>query len=302
MLGSRRIRTDLALETTERFAEENAEIRGVEVHEEYDEEKDVRTTVVKIVTENGAKSMGRPQGTYITIEAPELSTPDEDYHREISEEISTHLRKLIDLKKEKSVLVVGLGNAAITADALGPQVVDNLLMTRHIIKEYGLRGIKHEKMHRISGIAPGVMAQTGMETAEIVQGIVSETKPDVVVAIDALAARSVRRLSRTIQITDTGIHPGSGVGNHRNGLTEDNLQVKVIGIGVPTVVDAATIVHDSMAHLLDALEETEQKEFLDEMIAPNLYSMFVTPKDVDETIKYLSFMISEGLNIAFSQV
>ena len=302
MSGSRRIRTDLALETTERFAEENAEIRGVEVHEEYDEEKDVRTTVVKIVTENGAKSMGRPQGTYITIEAPELSTPDEDYHREISEEISTHLRKLIDLKKEKSILVVGLGNAGITADALGPQVVDNLLMTRHIIKEYGLRGIKHEKMHRISGIAPGVMAQTGMETAEIVQGIVSETKPDVVVAIDALAARSVRRLSRTIQITDTGIHPGSGVGNHRNGLTEENLQVKVIGIGVPTVVDAATIVHDSMAHLLDTLEETEQKEFLDEMIAPNLYSMFVTPKDVDETIKYLSFTISEGLNIAFSQV
>ena len=302
MSGSRRIRTDLALETTERFAEENAEIRGVEVHEEYDEEKDVRTTVVKIVTENGAKSMGRPQGTYITIEAPELSTPDEDYHREISEEISTHLRKLIDLKKEKSVLVVGLGNAAITADALGPQVVDNLLMTRHIIKEYGLRGIKHKKMHRISGIAPGVMAQTGMETAEIVQGIVSETKPDVVVAIDALAARSVRRLSRTIQITDTGIHPGSGVGNHRNGLTEENLQVKVIGIGVPTVVDAATIVHDSMAHLLDTLEETGQKEFLDEMIAPNLYSMFVTPKDVDETIKYLSFTISEGLNIAFSQV
>ena len=302
MSGSRRIRTDLALETTERFAEENTEIRGVEVHEEYDEEKDVRTTVVKIVTENGAKSMGRPQGTYITIEAPELSPPDEDYHREISEEISTHLRKLIDLEKEKSVLVIGLGNAAITADALGPQVVDNLLMTRHIIKEYGLRGIKHKKMHRISGIAPGVMAQTGMETAEIVQGIVSETKPDVVVAIDALAARSVRRLSRTIQITDTGIHPGSGVGNHRNGLTEENLQVKVIGIGVPTVVDAATIVHDSMAHLLDTLEETEQKEFLDEMIAPNLYSMFVTPKDVDETIKYLSFTISEGLNIAFSQV
>lgn len=302
MSGSRRIRTDLALETTERFAEENTEIRGVEVHEEYDEEKDVWTTVVKIVTENGAKSMGRPQGTYITIEAPELSTPDEDYHREISEEISTHLRKLIDLEKEKSVLVIGLGNAAITADALGPQVVDNLLMTRHIIKEYGLRGIKHKKMHRISGIAPGVMAQTGMETAEIVQGIVSETKPDVVVAIDALAARSVRRLSRTIQITDTGIHPGSGVGNHRNGLTEENLQVKVIGIGVPTVVDAATIVHDSMAHLLDTLEETEQKEFLDEMIAPNLYSMFVTPKDVDETIKYLSFTISEGLNIAFSQV
>ena len=302
MAVSKRIRTDLALETTERFAEENTEIRGVEIQEEYDEEKDVRTTVVKIVTENGAKAMGRPQGTYITIEAPDLSEPDEDYHREISEEISVYLRQLIDLKKEKSILVVGLGNAGITADALGPHVVENLRMTRHIIREYGLRGITHEKMHRVSGIVPGVMAQTGRETAEIIQGVVAETKPDVVIAIDALAARSVRRLNRTIQITDTGIHPGSGVGNHRNGLTEENLQVKVIGIGVPTVVDAATIVLDSMAHLLDALEEAEQKEFLEEMIAPNLYSMFVTPKDVDETVKYLSFTISEGLNIAFSEI
>ena len=245
MAGSRRIRTDLALETTERFAQENTEIRGVEIQEDYDEEKDIRTTIVKIVTENGAKSMGRPQGNYITIEAPDLSNADEDYHREISQEISRHLRELIDLEKEKSILVVGLGNAAITADALGPHVIENLHMTRHLIREYGLRGI---------------------------------------------------------QITDTGIHPGSGVGNHRNGLTEENLQVKVIVIGVPTVVDAATIVHDSMEHLLDALEETEQKEFLEEMIAPNLYSMFVTPKDVDETVKYLSFTISEGLNIAFSEV
>lgn len=302
MAGSRRIRTDLALETTERFAQENTEIRGVEIQEDYDEEKDIRTTVVKIVTENGARSMGRPQGNYITIEAPDLSNADEDYHREISQEISRHLRKLINLEKEKSILVVGLGNAAITADALGPHVIENLHMTRHLIREYGLRGIGQEKIHCVSGIVPGVMAQTGMETAEIVQGVVSETKPDVVVAIDALAARSVRRLNRTIQITDTGIHPGSGVGNHRNGLTEENLQVKVIGIGVPTVVDAATIVHDSMEHLLDALEETEQKEFLEEMIAPNLYSMFVTPKDVDETVKYLSFTISEGLNIAFSEV
>ena len=126
-----------------------------------------------------------------------------------------------------------------------------------------------------------------------------EYKPDVVIAVDALAARSTRRLNRTIQITDTGITPGSGVGNHRNGLTEENLKVKVIGIGVPTVVDAATIVHDSMAHLLDALEESEQKEFLEEMISPHLHGMFVTPKDVDETIKYLSYTISEGLNMTF---
>lgn len=302
MLGNYRIRTDLALETKERFAEENVEVRGVEVSEDYNKEKDIRTTVVKIRTENGAKTMGRPQGNYITIEAPNLSVPDEDYHREVSEEIARHLRQLIDLNKEQSILVVGLGNLGITSDSLGPHVVENLHMTRHIIREYGLNGMGQEKMHRTSGIIPGVMAQTGMETSEIVEGVVAETKPDVVIAVDALAARSTRRLNRTIQITDTGIHPGSGVGNHRIGLTEENLQVKVIGIGVPTVVDAATIVHDSMAHLLDALDEAEQKEFLEEMISPHLHSMFVTPKDVDETVKYLSFTISEGLNLAFAEV
>ena len=301
MLGSYGIRTDLALEATERFTEENVEIRGVEISEDYDEEKDVRTTVVKITTENGARTMGRPQGNYITIEAPGLSMSDEDYHREISEKLALHLKKLIHLEREQSILVVGLGNSAITADSLGPHVVDNLYITRHMIREYGLKSMGKERMHRVSGIIPGVMAQTGMETSEIVQGIVAETKPDVVIAIDALAARSTRRLNRTIQITDTGINPGSGVGNHRVGLTEENLQVKVIGIGVPTVVDAATIVRDSMAHLLDALEETEQKEFLEEMISPHLHTMFVAPRDVDETVKYLSYTISEGLNIAFSQ-
>ena len=301
MLGSYGIRTDLALEATERFTEENVEIRGVEISEDYDEEKDVRTTVVKITTENGARTMGRPQGNYITIEAPGLSMSDGDYHREISEKLALHLKKLIHLEREQSILVVGLGNSAITADSLGPHVVDNLYITRHMIREYGLKSMGKERMHRVSGIIPGVMAQTGMETSEIVQGIVAETKPDVVIAIDALAARSTRRLNRTIQITDTGINPGAGVGNHRVGLTEENLQVKVIGIGVPTVVDAATIVRDSMAHLLDALEETEQKEFLEEMISPHLHTMFVTPRDVDETVKYLSYTISEGLNIAFSQ-
>lgn len=300
MLGNSRIRTDLALEATESFAERDTELRGVEIHEDYNKEKDIRTTIVKITTENGARAMGRPQGNYITIEAPDLSASDEDYHREISEEIAKHLHSLLDLERETSVLVVGLGNKGITADSLGPLVVENLRMTRHIIREYGLKSSGKELLHRVSGIVPGVMAQTGMETSEIIQGITAETKPDVVIAVDALAARSVRRLNRTVQITDTGIHPGSGVGNHRNGLTEDNLQVKVIGIGVPTVVDAATIVHDSMAHLLDALEEQEQKEFLEEMISPNLYSMFVTPKDVDETVKYLSFTISEGLNMVFS--
>lgn len=301
MMGNLRIRTDLAVESTERFQEENVEIRGVEIEESYDKETDIRTTVVKIQTENGARSMGRPQGTYITIEAPNLSAPDEDYHREVSEELAKYLKEILNLKEEKSVLVVGLGNQGITADSLGPHVIENLKVNRHVVREYGLRRENGEKMYMLSALIPGVMAQTGMETSEIIKGIVEETRPEVVIAIDALAARSIKRLNRTIQITDTGIHPGSGVGNHRNGLTKETLGVQVIGIGVPTVVDAATIVHDSMEHLLEVLDEREQKEFLDEMVSPQLYGMFVTPKDVDETIKYLSFTISEGLHIAFEE-
>lgn len=295
-----RIHTDLALETKEKFEEDNVEIRGVEIQEDYDKEKDIRTTVVKIKTENGARAMGRPQGIYITLEAPNMSVPDEDYHKEISRELSRHLKALLPKKEDMKVLVVGLGNRDITPDALGPDVVANLRITRHIINEYGAQGMGKEHVHSVSGLAPGVMAQTGMETMEIIRGVIEETRPDVIVAIDALAARSLRRLNRTIQITDTGINPGSGVGNHRTGLNKETLGVRVIGIGVPTVVDGATIVHDAMSHLLDALEEAEKKEFLEEMIAPSLHSMFVTPKDVDDTIKRLAYTISEGLNMTFT--
>lgn len=302
MQANYRIRTDLALETKERFEQDNVEIKGVSVDESYDEEKDIRTTVVKIETEKGARAMGKSPGTYITMEAPNMSVPDQDYHREISKELAKHMRRLAALDREKSVLAVGLGNREVTPDALGPNVVENLHITRHVLQEYGTLGMGEERAHAVSAIVPGVMAQTGMETLEIIQGIVDETKPDVIIAIDALAARSTRRLNRTIQITDTGVNPGSGVGNHRDGLNADTLGVPVIGIGVPTVVDAATIVHDAMAHLLDALDEEERKEFLEEMISPHLHSMFVTPKDVDETVKRLGFTISEGLNIALEYV
>ena len=302
MFRNYKVRTDLALEARERFDEKDIKIRGVFVRENYNVEKEIRTTVVRIETENGAKTMGKPQGTYITIEAPNMSVPDEEYHKEISEEIAHHILELLPSKKTESVLVVGLGNHQVTPDALGPKVVDNLHITRHVIREYGRDLLEDDTSIMVSAIVPGVMAQTGMETLEIVQGIIQETKPDVVIAVDALAARSTKRLNRTIQITNAGINPGSGVGNHREGLNEETLGIRVIGIGIPTVVDAATIVHDAMEHLLDALEEQEQREFLDEMITPNLNQMFVTPKDVDETIKRLSFTISEGLNLAFRQV
>lgn len=300
--GIMKVRTDLAVESKEKFEKDDVEIEGVIIKETYDEEKDIRTTVVKIESDRGAKAMEKPKGTYITIEAPDLVVPDEDYHREISEQLSKHLRKLMDLKEEKKVLVAGLGNSEITPDALGPDVIMNLKVNRHIIKEYGVDAMGETRVHSVSTITPGVMAQTGMETMEILKGIVEETKPDMVVAIDALAARSTRRLNCTIQITDTGINPGSGVLNHRHGLNEKTLGVPVIAIGVPTVVDAATIVHDAVEHLLETLEEAEMEEFLSELITPNLHMMFVTPKDVDETIKHLSFTISEGLNLALSYV
>ena len=300
MLGSYRVRTDLAVESKEKFEKDNVEIKGVEIHEDYQEKLDLRTTVVEIHTESGAKLMEKPKGTYITMEAPNLVVPDEDYHREISKALAGHLGQLLHLEKEKSILVVGLGNRDITPDALGPRAINNLKITRHIVKEYGKASVGEEKVHLVSSLVPGVMAQTGMETMEIIRGVVEETKPDVVVAIDALAARSMKRLNCTIQITDTGINPGSGVMNHRNGLTMESLGIPVIGIGVPTVVDAATIVHDAIAHLLENLEESEMEEFLGELITPKLHSMYVTPKDVDETIKMLSFTISEGINIAVS--
>ena len=280
------VRTDLALEVRESFEEDDVEIRGVAVEESYDEERDIRVTRVSIETENGAKAMGKPVGTYITLEAPRLSEPDEDYHREVSEKMAEYLQELMGTEKEKSVLVVGLGNREVTPDALGPETVGNLMITRHVIREYGKAALGREKVHQVSGIVPGVMAQTGMETLEIVKGIVEETKPDLVVAIDALAARSSKRLNRTIQISDAGIHPGSGVGNHRNSLTKETLGIPVVALGVPTVVNAATIIYDATGN--------------SDAITPNLNGMFVTPKDIDETIKRLSYTISEALNLAFS--
>lgn len=321
MVEKYNIRTDLALEEKERFESDQVEVQGVVLEEEYDKEREIRVTTVRIETENGAKTMGKPVGTYLTIEAPNLSSPDEGIHREVSEELAKYLIEVIkkiipESEHDKEVLVIGLGNRQATPDALGPYVADNLNVTRHIVKEYGKYAALEEMNCVVSAIVPGVMAQTGMETAEIIKGVVRETKPDLLIVIDALAARNSRRLNRTIQIADTGINPGSGVGNYRNAITKETIGVPVIAIGVPTVVDAVTIVSDTMENLLSALEtseslkgvglvlggysEAEKYELIKELIAPNLNSMFMTPKDIDETVKRLSYTISEGLNLAFS--
>ena len=308
------IRTDLALESQERLKKDQGNMRGIRVQEEK-RENGVTVSTVVIETENAAKAMGRPKGTYITIEAPEIIEEDAGYHRDISMELAKILRKLLPLEKpvedlnkglEVSVLVVGLGNREVTPDALGPRVVDNLFITRHIMNEFGKYAFQSEDVSEISGIVPGVMAQTGMECVEILRGIVEETKPDFLITVDALAARSIKRLGRSIQLTDTGITPGSGIGNHRNAINKKSVGVQVISLGVPTVVDAATIVADAMSELVSALslsdlqklDERQRQELAQELLSPQLNGLFVTPKNIDDSIKQLSYLISEGLNIA----
>lgn len=299
-MSSFKVRTDLALEVRENMEENARECRGVSVEEDYREESELKITKVVIETMNGAKAMGKPVGTYVTLEAPAMILPDEDYHEEISGELARQLKQIIPgLEGELSVMVVGLGNRDVTADALGPNVVDNLTITRHMMKEYGKAAFDKKKVHMVSGLVPGVMAKTGMESQEIIKGVVEKTKPDVVIVVDALAARSTRRLNRTIQLTNTGIHPGSGVGNHRNAITEEALGVPVIAIGVPTVVDAATIVGDAFDKMMRQAGE-EPLDIQDELMAGlgELYNMYVTGKDVDYEIKQISHIICDALNSA----
>lgn len=321
MVEKYKIRTDLAMEQKERFKSDHVEVSGVVLEEEYDEEKEIKITTVRIETENGAKAMGKPVGTYLTLEAPNMAAADEGYHREISETLAGFLEKYMkdteeNQEKGYSVLVVGLGNREVTPDALGPYVVDQLNVTRHIVQEYGRYAVGKGGSRIVSAIVPGVMAQTGMESAEIIRGIVNETTPDLIMVIDALAARSTKRLNRTIQISDAGIYPGAGVGNHRSEITKDTMGIPVIAIGVPTVVDAATIVNDTMENFITALETSEtlkgvgvvlqgynsaeKYELVKELIAPHLNGMFVTPKDIDDTVRRISYTISEAMNMLFA--
>jgi len=299
-----RIRTDLALEVRESFQDDDVEIRGVELKEEYDKKNNIRISILTIKDEKGARAMGKPIGTYITIEAPDISKEDEDYHRKVSDEIAKYLKKLAgDLKKEE-ILIVGLGNREVTPDALGPMVVDNLFITRHLIKEYGKEFKEKNNLGCISAISPGVMAQTGMETVEIIKGIVRETKPKLIIVIDALASRSVHRLNTTIQLTDTGINPGSGVGNNRKAINEESVGTKVIALGVPTVVDAFTIVADTMTKYMQEMGFSEEDigKFISEIREKQIENMFVTPKNIDDSIKRISYTVSEALNSCFAQM
>lgn len=349
--GEFEVRTDLALEERESFPGDGGEVAGVSLREWMDEENSVKLTEVKILDERGAEAMGKPQGTYLTLEADQLAKKDEDYHMEVSGELAKHVEELIgslirqegsragagetnrlagikgeersrqsengrekQMPEELRILVVGLGNQMVTPDALGPKVIQHLQVTRHLEQLYGEGFCRKRKLPVISGIIPGVMAQTGMETAEILQGVIHETKPDLLIAIDALAARSIRRLGTTIQLTDTGIHPGSGVGNHRHSLTRESLGVPVLAIGVPTVVGAAAIVHDTVNVMIETLASSrntkgmgefvqdmapeEQYGLIRELLEPEFGNLYVTPPNIDEMVEQLSFTICEGIHEA----
>lgn len=313
------VRTDLAVEETEQHQNENeTPFSGVSIDEYTAERIPLHITRVVIQNEVGARTLGKPVGTYITLDAIQMNHNDGDYHREISRALSEQLTKLMQPfltdRCTPSILAVGLGNADVTPDALGPKVLNNLMITRHLQSgEFKLPSFPADAAS-VCGIIPGVMAQTGMETAEIVKALTKQIKPDLIVVIDALAARSITRLGTTIQLSDTGIHPGSGVGNHRHSLTKESLGVPVIAIGVPTVVGAAAIVTDTLDTLIEVLRgETDTQGFASalndmssdekyalvrELLEPRFGPMFVTPKDIDETVKRLSFTISEGINMA----
>lgn len=315
------VRTDLALEARESCPGDGGEVEGVAVNVWNAAEEKVKVTEVVVLDQNGAKAMGKPVGTYITLEAPELAEKDEDFHREVVKELAGQIRKLmvkhhvwnVSEYRAPSVLAVGLGNMAATPDSLGPRVLENLQVTRHLSLEYGKEFCERNGYPVLSGLTPGVMAQTGMETAEIVTAVVKETRPDLLIVVDALAARSAKRLGVTIQLSDTGIHPGSGVGNHRNQLNEDVLHIPVLALGVPTVIGAAAVVHDTVDALVGALgnekkegtdreedqmDQTRLYDWVRSVLEPEFGPMYVTPHDIDERVKTLSYTLSEAIHEA----
>ncbi len=306
------VKTDLALEIRELYQEDKKEeIPGVAVEQE--EFEDITLTRVEVLNDHGEKLMGKACGKYITLECIALRKADADLKDNISKILAIELKKLIKNDKNLKVLVVGLGNIDVTPDALGPRVVSKLFVTRHFFKLYQKDG--DDELAELSAIAPGVMGTTGIETGEIIQGIVENICPDLVVAVDALASRKMERVNTTIQLSTTGIQPGSGLGNKRQALNEETLGVPVIAIGVPTVVDAATLTNDTIQlviraflnqaekgsefyNMLAELKEEEKYNLIKEVLEPYSANVMVTPKEVDDIIRNLSQIIANAINIA----
>lgn len=276
-------RTDLALEVKEFITE--SDIKDIESATE--ESGDFSVSVIDIKSEVGSQKMGKPIGKYITVSCPPFSDAS-DFDTEEIELIAKQIRMLLPKKKDLA-LVVGLGNRTITPDALGAQVVEKTLATRHISDEIK-RSAGLESLKAVAAFSPGVLGQTGVETAEITGSVVKEIAPDFVIVIDALASRSVSRLGTTVQISNVGISPGSGIMNKRKELSKNSLGVPVIAIGVPTVVDAMTLALDVSGMDYDSLDKNK--------IEPKGRSMMVTPKEIDLIIQRASKVVALAINSA----
>lgn len=303
-------RTDMAVERNEIYKKQNSlaeEIDGIENANKII--KDIEISKVKITNENGANALGKPVGNYITLDVKEIKNADEERIEEIAEIMADELRTVIGehVSDTDDILVVGLGNRYVTPDALGPKVVPKIEVTRHIL-EY-MPKIMPEDTRPVSAISPGVLGITGIETMEILNGIVQNIKPKMLIVIDALATRKLERISSSIQIADTGIVPGAGVNNARKEISINTLGIPVIAIGIPTVVDLATITNEcinifienlqqkAMSNsILNELKEKDNYEEIKEALIPKDYNMIVTPKEIDKLIDNMSEIVARGIN------
>ncbi len=304
-------RTDLASERRDLYKKANSldnEIDGIESEKEEIDEK-ISVERVKITNEQGEKAIGKPIGNYITIDIKKLKIAQDEDIEKSAEALANELKKVIDahIDKQGEILVVGLGNIYVTPDALGPKVINEIEVTRHIINY--LPQYVNEGTRMVSAISPGVLGTTGIETAEILKGIVDNINPKLIIVIDALASRSIERISSTIQLSDTGIIPGAGVGNKRSEISKDTLGVPVIAIGIPTVVETAVLVNDCLDlfitklqeeaksnDYLNQLKEQDNYEEIKEALIPSDYNLIVTPKEIDDLIENMSEIVAMGIN------
>ena len=308
----RNIRTDLALETYSYLLETADAIPGIESEDEKGD--NVSVTRIKITSDSASEKIGKSKGNYISLFLPDVRYIDQKQYAEMYKGISNELRALLPKQqKDKPILIIGLGNRAITSDSLGPAVLDRLMITRHLFS-YAPEALS-SGMHSVCAIAPGVLGITGIETEEILSALCQKIDPYAVICIDALAARNVDRITSTVQLCDTGIHPGAGVGNNRKEISEKTLGVPVIAIGVPTVVDAATITDDtldivikklkksldannSFFQMLQNLDSDAKRELIFSSASENLPHFMTTPKDIDILIAKIAEIVANGINFA----
>lgn len=305
-------RTDMAVERTDIYKKVNniqKDINGIEAENEL--QKDIEISRVKITNEEGEKALAKPIGNYITLDVKNMKTADDEKIEEIAEAVANELRDVIGkhIKDTEDILVVGLGNLEVTPDSLGPKVISHIEITRHIL-EY-MPKLMPADTRPVSAISPGVLGTTGIETMEILKGIVENIKPKLLIVIDALAARSIERISSSIQIADTGIVPGAGVDNKRKEISQKTLGIPVIALGIPMVVDLASITNDCIDlfienlqqkamsnEYLNELKEKDNYEEIKEALIPRDYNMIVTPKEIDILIENMSKIVSKGINKA----